>query len=85
MSKLRLLWLKIRFECFWRGMCSLATSTKSVANRFERQFKIRATEFTIIQRDTSAPDMYSREEVYGMLRTVRNEEKRMNWKCPEPE
>src|SRR6267142_3600123 len=43
----------------------------------DRRLLVRMTE--------KVPLTFSREDVYGMLKTVREEEKRMGWKCPEPE
>ena len=44
----------------------------------------RNVEITVIFRDTSKEDTYSREEVYRMLKAVREEEIRTGWICPDP-
>lgn len=62
-----------------------ARQIHSVGNRFERRMMLGKFEVTITYRNTHEPDGYSREELYGMLRTIRREEKRHEWKVPEPE
>lgn len=52
--------------------------------RTESTFTKEGQEMRIIIRDTTQPEIYSREEVYSMLRLVRQNESRMGWKCPEP-
>lgn len=46
---------------------------------FHRQQKIELTVF-----DLSQPEAYGCETVYRMLKLVRDAERRMGWKCPEP-
>src|SRR6266436_4051912 len=41
--------------------------------------------YLLVRMTEKLPLTFNREEVYGMLKTVREEEKRMGWKCPEPE
>lgn len=47
-------------------------------------FTAKHYEIKLSIRNTSEPRIYSRESVYEMLRTVRREEQRMGWRCPEP-
>lgn len=74
------LWFSVmkRIRGGW-GMC---------ANRNWKSFcygRDRRYEVTVTIRDTAEEDGYERTEVYRMLREVRLQEKRSNWKCPEPE
>lgn len=61
----------------------LATSRGSCANRRYSTVRLGRFSLELTIRDTAEPDMYSREEVFRMLKTVRAEEARMNWTCPE--
>jgi hypothetical protein len=54
------------------------------ANRHGRTFIIGKLEISTVFRDTSKPDVYSREEVYEMLKRVRRQEIASKWICPEP-
>lgn len=53
-------------------------------NHQERTAYVGHFRITLTTYDESKPTTYSRESVYQMLRTVRENEKRMGWKCPEP-
>jgi hypothetical protein len=75
-----------RAHWFVHRALKLLLPTKVCANRAEYDlegFKNHAVH--IIVYDLRGPTAYSREEVYSMLRTVREEERRMDWKCPEPD
>lgn len=64
---------------------------RSVGNRFIRssfefvppdgRFRMEFTRTTFIPDE---PTVYSREEVFSMLKIVREQERRMGWTCPEP-
>lgn len=58
---------------------------KTCANRHTLRAVIGHTEYTLIVRNTTQVDAYSREECYQMLRWVRRMENRSGWKCPEPD
>jgi hypothetical protein len=60
-------------------------SIKSCANRYEIEVRIESMGMHIIYTDFREQAGYSREEVFTMLKTVREEEARMKWKCPKPE
>lgn len=59
-----------------RGVC---------ANRITYVCGFGALEMTTVIRNTRGADGYSREELYGMLSTIRKCEKEMGWKVPEPQ
>ena len=54
------------------------------SNRYVKVFKIGVFEVSITYRDTTKEDSYSREELVTMLKVIRNEEQRQQWKVPEP-
>jgi len=54
-------------------------------NRYGKVFHYYNWEVTVIYRDTTKEDGYSREELYRMLKLIRKEEIRQQWKIPEPE
>lgn len=68
---------------FWR-QSSRVGGTMWCANRQVRTVMLGSTEVTVTLRDTKEPDAYSREEIYRMFQTVRENEQRMGWKVPEP-
>jgi hypothetical protein len=81
--------MKRRFLLFLFRFSAIRLATgmeRTVANRKEISFTGSRPNIliSIIRRDTSKPDMYSREEIFDMLKRVRCEEQRMQWKCPEP-
>ena len=55
-----------------------------VANRYTRTLVFDKLEVAITLKDTSQPNGYCREELYEMLWTIRDEERKQNWKVPEP-
>lgn len=59
-----------------RGMC---------ANRHMTVFMVGTSEVTVVVRDTTKPDGYSREELVTMLETIRREETIQQWTVPEPQ
>lgn len=60
-------------------------SSLIVANRYERQGCFGPIDVRIIFRDTRQPDDYSREELYKMLKIIREAESRQRWIVPEPD
>lgn len=54
------------------------------ANRRTRTWLLGEHELTFTWRDTRQPDGYSREELYRMLKLVRDHEHLQEWRCPEP-
>lgn len=73
----------------WRTFCWLlkryAEGYKYSGSRVELTWYRDAFEYKVTRRDMREPDVYGREDVYTFLRTVRENERRMDWKCPEPE
>lgn len=59
-------------------------STSLCANRSTFTYRHDRQEMTLILRDMTKPDGYSREELVGMLATIRSEEARTGWTVPEP-
>jgi hypothetical protein len=56
------------------GVCANRRWVRGMADR---------TEVTVTYRDTTQPDGYSREELVGMLKTIRKHEREMDWKVPD--
>lgn len=56
-----------------------------VANRWERSLQLGDLDMTLVVRDAGQADGYSREELVAMLATIREQEKLLGWKVPEPE
>lgn len=56
----------------------------SCANRAWCTTMFGAHEARLVLRDTAREDGHSREELYVMLRTVREHERNQGWTCPEP-
>lgn len=77
--------IKSRFWWWWLRQVPITKSKGSVGNRFIEVTMIGPLEVTITCRDTRREDGYSREELYSMLRLIRKEEVRHEWKVPEPE
>jgi hypothetical protein len=79
-------WKKLLLRAFaavWPGDDN-RDSVGACANRRWRRFMSGPVEVTITYRDTRRPDGYSREELVEMLKTIREQEKMMGWKVPEP-
>lgn len=85
---MRKMWIRfwiIVLEVAWSVLednsdgCSVA----STAGRVTHQIQAGTTELTLITRDCTQPDIYSREEIFVMLGIVRQNEQRMGWVCPE--
>lgn len=55
-----------------------------VANRFIRTGFLGVLEFTVTIRDPRQEDGYSREELLNLLKLIRVQEEKQNWKVPEP-
>lgn len=53
--------------------------TLSCANRAEWIYTKDGFETTIVRRDTTKPDMYSREELYHLAQIIRKEQARTGW------
>lgn len=53
-------------------------------NRVRRTYEYDHWRITIQTQDLSVPTQYGRESCMKMLRTVRENERRMDWRCPEP-
>jgi hypothetical protein len=62
-----------------------ASTGGAAGNRSQMTARLGKAEYTLTIRDLGQPDTYSREELVVMLRTIRFEERRTGWKCPEPE
>lgn len=73
-------WLTLRYLFPPSQPCYI----KLAGPRVERRRVYGTTELTLIMRDISEPDIYSRGEIFEMLHKVRENEIRMQWKCPEP-
>lgn len=59
-------------------------SAESVGNRLICTLPMPSGfEYTFTIRDTHRQDAYSREELFRMLRTIREHEHRMGWRVPE--
>lgn len=59
------------------------TQISLCSNRVTRKFSKGDFEYTIVRRDTSKPDTYSREELYCMVLIVRAEQERTGWDAVE--
>jgi hypothetical protein len=59
------------------------SSWGSCANRSTVVANVGNLEVTVVVRDTSRPDGYSREELVGMLRLLRRHERLQHWRVPE--
>lgn len=55
-----------------------------VGSRSMSTFLLDGVEYSVTRRKLTEPNHYSREELLTMLSTVRREEQRMHWKCPDP-
>lgn len=75
------------YRQIWRAMlrASPPVSRSRCANRFTMAGYFGDVEVIVTARDTRLPDGCSREEVMAMLAEVRRAERRMGWKCPEPD
>jgi hypothetical protein len=60
------------------------TSVMACGNRTSMTTRLGSLEVTLLLRDTSRQDGYSREELVEMLETVRKHEALQGWKVPEP-
>ena len=63
----------------FRGIFGELTHTGYCANRAEWTYVKDGFETTIVRRDTTQPDMYSREELYGLAKIIRTEQARTGW------
>jgi hypothetical protein len=74
-------WARFRlmFLLFPRG-----GSVGACGNRRWRKVDFGSLEVTLAIRDRDEADGYSREELMGMLETVREQEALQGWKVPEP-
>lgn len=54
-----------------------------VGNRHTWKGTTGPVEIEVVIRDTRQPDGYSREELYQLLKLIRREEKRSEWKVPD--
>lgn len=55
------------------------------ANRSRWTYHAPNADISLEVRDRTKPDGYAREELYSMLKLIREEEKRQGWTVPEPE
>ncbi len=67
---------------FWRRREGF--SAKASGPRVEFVAVQNGVERRLVLRYVDQPDTHSREEVYAMLCAVRDGERRMGWRCPEP-
>ncbi len=78
-------WVKM----FWAAVRRLPWKTrKAVGARTIAELSTTNTQITLIVWDMTNPKynvLYSREELINMLAVVRNCEREMGWKVPEPE
>lgn len=72
--------LRLLFRLF-RRYCNVESGT--CANRWWATSVADDLQYTMVCRDTSQPDGYSREELVKMLQIIREQEKIMGWKVPE--
>ena len=75
---LSLLMYELLNEKELRGIDTFATGTR-------QGLKIASfdnVEYSIVKRDTTKPDIYTREECLEMMSKIRVSEQAMNWKCP---
>jgi len=74
---------------FWKWLFFIVWRKRSCKSaswcgaRYTQGFEATFYEVTVIFRDTSMDNHYSREELVKMLDLIRKEEKFQNWKVPE--
>ena len=77
-------WRWLWYRLFVFALRRLKSGYHLCANRNEQGFVIRQLDVTVIFRDTTKPDAYSREECIEMLTKVRIQELASGWTCPDP-
>jgi hypothetical protein len=70
-------------KLFYRFAGFRQCGARHVANRSEFTTEIGNVEATLILRATNQPNAYSREELYSMLQTIRQQEEIQGWQVPE--
>ena len=73
--------LKLRIIAW---LLNMKLSASHLGSHHDHEFKSESR-YMLVRMAGTTPLTFSREDVYCMLRTVREQEKRMGWKCPEPE
>ena len=77
-------WLRaLDFVLYGLRLSTKSSSVAACANRHTTTCRAGSVEVTVMVRDTSRPDGYSREELVEMLRLVREQELLQGWRVPE--
>ncbi len=78
---------KLRWWIIRKAWPNRSSSWTSTGNRQIRVWRIGTLAITLECRDLSSwqEGWVGREELYCMLRTIRQNERRMGWKVPEPD
>lgn len=77
-------WIDYLWLCIVTSPRGSIKKTTVVGNRSIYTGQVGPFEVTTTFRNTKEEDGYSREELYSLLKLIRREEERHQWKVPEP-
>ncbi|KKK79528.1 hypothetical protein LCGC14_2832570 [marine sediment metagenome] len=81
--------MKNIMQGFWKRLFYLTVNhiqwneISTCSGRTTHKYDSTSFEITVIYRDKSESNLYSREELILMLKTIRENEAAQNWKVPE--